>query len=127
MTNVYRPDTHGDGRALIREDREDLVAPEAFHQRLARIEARQRAARRSDDAERGGDGLRFLVELVAVIALAFGIFYGQPYVECRRMKDRGDFWYGDTIKSCMNQRIAQRNEAIEAAGARVVALLPGGR
>ncbi|HEY8565467.1 MAG TPA: hypothetical protein VIL65_08210 [Beijerinckiaceae bacterium] len=126
MTSVYRPDTLDERRPLGAEERDAFVSHEAFHERLALIKERQRAARRRDEPQKDG-GLRFLLELAAVIVLALGIFYGQPYAECRRMKERGEFWYGDTIKSCMKERIARRNEAIEGAGARVVAMLPAWR
>lgn len=60
------------------------------------------------------DRIGFWVRGAGLIALIVGVYYGPPYVTCRQMKERGMFYYGTTISTCMKERMEERNATLDA-------------
>ena len=65
----------------------------------------------------------FLAKIAAFCAIVAGIYWGPPYLTCRELKDRGLFYYGTTVSSCMKERIEQRSNPFEAIGKHILPVL----
>lgn len=58
--------------------------------------------------------LAVLAKFAALGAVMAGIYWGPPYLTCRELKERGMFYYGTSVSSCMQERIAARTNPFEA-------------
>ena len=67
--------------------------------------------------------LAFALKALATIAFIGAISWGPSYYSCRQMKERGMFYYGTTISSCMSEKIEARNAYFETLGRKLIPAL----
>ena len=67
--------------------------------------------------------LAFALKALATIAFIGAINWGPSYYSCRQMKDRGMFYYGTTISSCMSEKMDARNAYFETLGRKLIPAL----
>ena len=67
--------------------------------------------------------LAFALKALAMVAFVGAIHWGPSYYSCRQMKDRGMFYYGTTISSCMGEKIDARNAYFETLGRKLIPAL----
>lgn len=65
----------------------------------------------------------FFAKTAAFLAVMAGIYWGPPYMTCRHMKERGLFYYGTTISSCVQERIDSRSNPFEAITKHILPVL----
>lgn len=67
--------------------------------------------------------LALAAKVVGVLALGAAYYYGPSYVACRQMKERGMFYYGTTIETCMRERMAERVDPLGALARKLIPAL----
>ncbi|MET7248038.1 hypothetical protein ABZT49_32280 [Methylobacterium sp. EM32] len=59
-------------------------------------------------------GLALIAKVLALPALVAGSLVAQPAYECHKQKSRGMLYYGTTVQMCVNERLAERVDSVQA-------------
>ncbi len=65
------------------------------------------------------EGLIRGAKIVALGAVAVALYYGPPYYTCRQLKERGMFYSGTTVSSCVQEWLDARTDPFEALTTRL--------
>lgn len=120
-------------RLTLRQQRhpfEDEVTSRAQIMRPEQLPAIPLETARRKPPPRGEAGSYFLPEglirgakIVALCAVAVALYYGPPYYTCQQLKERGMFYSGTTVSSCVQEWLDARTDPFEALTTRLRTVL----
>ena len=115
----FRTDIRNVIAVLQRHVGDDRLATPPRHDSAAPPRARTFAVLDARDISRNSKeswprGLVFVLELLALACLLAAIVYGPAYYSCSQMKQRGMFYYGTTVGTCVRDRVSAQHDQLDA-------------